>query len=1275
MDFQGIPAESIVSIRAGNERRQATAKPNHPFKFPSVAKDSNPFKIDVYSPLGSRLVSLDTNQTRHTVDIGGSMSMTLDIKDPEGGEQAQAQGIKIPVPAISGMKAKLGQASEFNTYLERHNMVNFIQDLFLDLLHKRPEQPYDYLSEKLHGAGRKQTAMKAQEEAEMRIDELLDIMQEDKAEIKKQFGRASSCPDMPPYLMEMFASEDFQNLCNDKFDMLDVDRNCMLTAEELFPVIEEISKEQVHSVTFEHCVRFLAIFDEAKTGVLSRHEFFEFVKFLYLMQWLDSQLYDSQEGCQELAVTGSGTSPPHDEVVTMDDLNLEDMQINKMLEVMHQDVLSVKKAFGKLSNSPHIPDWLRETLNDESFVLQCNGQFDDLDVDGSGSLTPDELFPLIVQLASSNPLAVTLEHCERLTAIFDEDKNGVISRVEFVELTRFIFFIMWLENQDQGQEMQEPSLEEYMRIEDMLDMMAAGVSAVKKHMGRITNCPELPPWLHDLLVSESFVLACQSQFDDLDVDANGSLSPDELYPVIISLGEEKPVAVTPEHCMYLTAIFDEDCNGVISRYEFVELVRFIFLVQWLKDQSQLEAVLRLHDVLDMMKQDVRYVKSHMAEILACPDTGAWLRDLFSNEDFALDCGKKYDALDVDGNGTLSKNELVPVLMELTGEHPITITDEHCQQLLEIFDEDSNGVISKTEFVDLAQFVFIMQWLEDQKAAAMAEQAALDFEAEIIESEYRIEQIIAIFQRDKAELKQLLGDICKSPDLPEWFRNQLCSPEFATSSAEQFNSLDADGNGVLSLEELYPVIQMMTGEHPIAITLDHCQQLLEVVDSDKNGSISKDEFTEFVRYISLVKFLEGIAEEQAAQAQISADEVRIDELLDMLEADSKALKKNFSRFSMCPDMPDWMQAQFKQEAFVAECNEKYDFLDADGNGTLSADELYPVIIELSGGHPLSVTIDHCSRLVKIFDQEKKGVLSRTEFVEFVKFVWLHLWLEEQRLKKMMELDSMEAEWRISNLLDMWHHNTLELKNRWGTVCNSPDVPEWLKHTLQDSTMTEACNKQFDELDRDGNGVLTADELVPVIVEMCQEHPLDITMEHCQHLLEIFDEDKSGTIEKNEFLEFVRFIVVVTWLQEQEGNLAPPQTPSMRSMASGSDAFIEDRTLFAPAPPPPGIGQSPEAKVFEGELKATQEALVATQNQLVAVQRRVEEALSGADSFSPLVKDDERSQWQKEKEQLMKELAAAHQLAEMQKKSMAETVGKLMTDKFELESQLMMAKAKN
>eukprot|EP00746_Dinoflagellata_sp_MGD_P162294 gnl/MRDRNA2_/MRDRNA2_89788_c0_seq1.p1 gnl/MRDRNA2_/MRDRNA2_89788_c0~~gnl/MRDRNA2_/MRDRNA2_89788_c0_seq1.p1 ORF type:complete len:1450 (+),score=368.34 gnl/MRDRNA2_/MRDRNA2_89788_c0_seq1:99-4448(+) len=1442
VDFQGIPAEALVSIRAGNERRQAPAKPNHPFKFPSAPKDSNPFRIDVYSPLGSRLVSLDTTQTRHMVDIGGMMSMTLDIKGPDATSQTQAQGAKIPVPAISGMKAKLGQASEFNTYLERHNMISFIQDLFMDLLHRRPDSPYDYLMEKLHGAGVQQSVMKEREESDMRIHELLDIMQDDKAEIKRQFGRASLSPDLPSYLSEMFASEDFERLCNDRFSMLDVDDNGVLTAEELFPIIVELSAEQAHSVTFEHCVRFLKIFDEAKNGCLSQKEFFEFSKFVHLMQWLDDQLLQSPHGQQDLTVIGSAGFPQKEtapgEVVSMEELNEDAVAIDDMLNIMHGSVITLKKQLGKLSSSPHLPDWLRETLTDDSFVLQCNSQFDDLDKDSNGTLSPDELFPLIIQLSSSNPLAVTNEHCLRLTAIFDEDKNGVISRSEFVELTRFIFLIMWLENQDQGQQQEMTQPISHVTVEEMLDMMAAGVSAVKTHMGKIINCPDLPEWLHNTLVSEEFVLAVQSEFDVLDVDGNGTLCPEELYPVIIQLSEDRPVTVLPEHCSYLTAIFDEDNNGVISRGEFVELVRFIFVVQWLKDQDRLEAVLRLHDVLSMMEQDVRYVKNHIDDIMASPDVGAWLRELFMSEDFPLECKKFYDQLDADGNGVLSRDELVPVLVQLTGEHPITITQEHCQQLLEIFDEDNNGVISRSEFINIAQFVFVMQWLEDQKQVALADQGAFEYEAEMAASEYRIAQIIAMFQSDKAELKKQFGDISKCPDLPEWFRHELTSPEFVNQCAEKFTALDIDQNGSLSLDELYPVIEEMTDEHPVAITLAHCQQLMEAVDSNKNGTISKDEFKEFIQFVCLVKWLEGLAaEEEAAiaaegmdtfqeletldkeletlnqeleawaidtildrwranradikqqlgniakstdlpdwlrdvfndpgfiteceaqfdaldtnkngslqpeevfplvvelvagrpvavssdhcmkfieifdddnsggldrsefadfmrfvclmqwleaedaarrqQQQVEEDELRVHQLLDMIEVDAAAVKKNFSRASCCPDIPDWMKEQFAQEEFTSACNEKYDALDQDGNGMLSPDELYPVILELSGGHPMSVTIDHCRRLLKMFDEDKKGVLSRTEFADFVKFIWLQLWLEQQRLQQMMDLDSLEAEWRITNLLDMWHHNMIGLKGKWGTVCNSPDVPAWLKETLQDSSMTEMCHKQFDDLDADGNGVLTANELLPVIVELCQEHPLDITQEHCQMLLDIFDEDKSGTIERGEFLEFVRFIVVVSWLQEQAGNIAPPQTPSLRSFGE-SDAFdIEDRVdplQSLGQAPPPSIGQSPE-KVFEGELKATQEALMATQNQLKAVQLQLQattgqvaQALSGADMSPP--NDSERLLWQKEKEKLLQDLAAAKSLAEMQKKGMAETVGKLMTEKMELESQLTMAKA--
>ena len=41
--------------------------------------------------------------------------------------------------------------------------------------------------------------------------------------------------------------------------------------------------------------------------------------------------------------------------------------------------------------------------------------------------------------------------------------------------------------------------------------------------------------------------------------------------------------------------------------------------------------------------------------------------------------------------------------------------------------------------------------------------------------------------------------------------------------------------------------------------------------------------------------------------------------------------------------------------------------------------------------------------------------------------------------------------------------------------------------------------------------------------------------------------------------------------------------------------------------------------------------------------------------PPPNNNERMQWQKEKDQLQKELAAAQQMVEMQKKGMAETVG--------------------
>merc|ERR1719478_88448 len=93
---------------------------------------------------------------------------------------------------------------------------------------------------------------------------------------------------MPPDLMVLMASDDFKTKCNEQFDALDEDKNGVLTVEELYPILDDISQEHPMAITLDHCKRFLKIFDDTNSGNLTRPEFFEFVKFMYLMQWLES---------------------------------------------------------------------------------------------------------------------------------------------------------------------------------------------------------------------------------------------------------------------------------------------------------------------------------------------------------------------------------------------------------------------------------------------------------------------------------------------------------------------------------------------------------------------------------------------------------------------------------------------------------------------------------------------------------------------------------------------------------------------------------------------------------------------------------------------------------------------------------------------------------------------------------------------------------------------------------------------------------------------------
>jgi len=270
-----------------------------------------------------------------------------------------------------------------------------------------------------------------------------------------------------------------------------------------------------------------------------------------------------------------------------------------------------------------------------------------------------------------------------------------------------------------------------------------------------------------------------------------------------------------------------------------------------------------------------------------------------------------------------------------------------------------------------------------------------------------------------------------------------------------------------------------------------------------------------------------------------------------------------------------------------------------------------------------------------------VISRDEFVKLVRFIFMVQWLKEQpRPPPPPPQDSSAI---VDHLLQTLQENVAAIKQQYSAIIASPDTPDWLKQLLQSEEFEVECAQYFDKFDTDGNGVLSPDELFPIVQEVSEVHPVNITEEHCNKMALIFDEDKNGVISRSEFSNLVRFIIIIEWLQEKE-----VQKAESLQRSHGVDAQLE---------------------LTNKQLVETQKTLQAVQEQLLNTTSAMSSMLAGGSPGSP-VTSNERLEWEREKKKLMDELAAVREMQDLQKKSMAQTVGQLMVEKQELEMQLQM-----
>merc|ERR1719460_886882 len=111
-------------------------------------------------------------------------------------------------------------------------------------------------------------------------------------------------------------------------DQVDQDRNGVLTPDELYPVVVDLSKEHPYSITLEHCHRFVQVWDEDGNGVITRDEMFEFCKFMFIYEVLanDSALRQEMLALQDLE---DGEIRAHE--------GIDQMRENKLLILRMED--------------------------------------------------------------------------------------------------------------------------------------------------------------------------------------------------------------------------------------------------------------------------------------------------------------------------------------------------------------------------------------------------------------------------------------------------------------------------------------------------------------------------------------------------------------------------------------------------------------------------------------------------------------------------------------------------------------------------------------------------------------------------------------------------------------------------------------------------------------------------------------------------------------------------------------------------------------------------
>lgn len=660
--------------------------------------------------------------------------------------------------------------------------------------------------------------------------------------------------------------------------------------------------------------------------------------------------------------------------------------------------------------------------------------------------------------------------------------------------------------------------------------------------------PMLPDFLRDMLCGRELAAECCRDFKILDVDGTGLLKPRDLVPLIVRLSNDRSHGINDEQCQRFVAMFDTNQKGVINEDEFLMLLQFVIITSYLESpdgkQSLQTAKMEDHSYMDFIKM-IEEDQERLWTII--PFLPEWIVEHVTSIEFMASCSEQFSALDVDGNGTLEPIELIPVIQNLCSDQSsqLTINAQRCEKFVSLFNTHQNGVVMKDEFVEFAQFLAVMNFLtETGEGAEVKVIAELQAEAKQLANK-RTGLLVDT---------ELMGDAMES--LPYQLKDYINGAAFEDMCSVAFDSKTTSGR--LKGDAAIASVVKFCCERELSkftIVADEIavKEYMQAFDKEAKNSFSKANFLLFARYCITLGFLyhTAVQQEVIVHEVIYGKEI----IADLLSA----LRENLETIGqIAPFLPEAFKAVLLSAPFQEACFDEFRELDKDNSGALEPAELFPVLLALSETHQLSVTTESLKEFVRIFDSNSNGVITAAEYIDFARFMMIMGWCEKN------EIDPTEPKKGPPSVAVMVMDPAIEelfatLERDMSTMRKVvPCLPKEIFDHLTSDEFVSKCNESFKTLDKDKNHVLQPTELMPVVEDFLGSAgaKVKVTEEECKRFTAIFDVYGDGVLRQDEFLDFTRFVIVMSYLHMPEGSKACKEAVRIYEDTKCIEDLLED-----------------------------------------------------------------------------------------------------------------------